>query len=367
MRIPIIDLSTEIETLLPSLNEAFQTILKSGSFIGGAYGQKFEKNVAEFLGVKHAVNLNSGTDALVIGLRSLKIGPGDEVICPSFTFFATAEAISLVGATPVFAEIEADTFNIDVMALQKLVTKKTKAILPVHLFGQTARMDVVMDFAKSNGLAVLEDVAQAFGADFKGKKLGGFGAMGAFSFYPTKNLGAYGDAGMIVTNDDALAENARSLRNHGSLKRYYNTQLGYNSRMDEFQAAVLGLKLSRVAKGNELRRQAANRYDEAFRGHKEIVTPVQSDFGNHVFHQYTVRIKNGRREAVQKALADKGIGTMIYYPVPVHRLEVYKNETANLPATDLAAEEVLSLPIWPEISAAIQGEVSTELRNALHG
>jgi dTDP-4-amino-4,6-dideoxygalactose transaminase len=364
-QIPILDLSGEIEELWDELTAAIHGVLRSGHFIMGPNVKALEAELASFLGTKHALALNSGTDALVIGLRALGIGAGDEVITTPFTFFATAEAVSLVGATPVFVDIEPDTMNLDVAAVEAAITPRTRALIPVHLFGQAADMDPLMALAERHGLRVLEDVAQAIGARYRGRTVGTIGDMGAFSFFPTKNLGAYGDGGLIVTDDDALADVAGMLRVHGSRKKYYNEAVGYNSRLDEMQAAILRVKLPHLARNNELRAEAAARYGELLAGVAGVRTPVARPWARHIFHQYTIRVEDGRRDAVQAALAEAGIGTMVYYPVPVHRLPLYAPMGYSLPESEAAAREVLSLPIWPGIPGEVQEQVATAVRAAL--
>ncbi|HTL53448.1 MAG TPA: DegT/DnrJ/EryC1/StrS family aminotransferase [Planctomycetota bacterium] len=354
--IPVLDLSAEIAELWEDLNRSLQDVLKSGQFIMGPWVDELEKNVASYFGVKHAVAMNSGTDALIIGLRALGVQPGDEVITTPFTFFATAEAISLVGATPVFVDVDPATLNIDPAGIAAAVTARTKVIVPVHLFGHAADLDPILAVAKKHNLKVFEDTAQAFGGEYKGRKVGGLGAAGALSFYPTKNLGAYGDAGMLITSDDRVADTAKMLRVHGSRQRYHNEAIGYNSRMDSFQGAVLGLKLPHVDRWNELRRQWAGEYTKRLSGLKGIMTPGTAGYAKHVFHQYTIRVKAdgataARRDALQKHLADRGIGSMIYYPIPVHKLEVYAARGIAMPQAELLAREVLSLPLWPQMMA----------------
>jgi len=364
-RIPVLDLSPEVEELWDELTAAIQDVLRSGQFIMGPAVQAFEAGVAEYLGVEYAIGVNSGTDALVISLRALGVGRGDEVITTAFTFFATAEAISQVGAVPIFVDIEPKTYNIDPGLIEEKITSRTKAILPVHLFGQAADMDPILQSAGRHGLVVLEDVAQAFSGEYKGRKLGAIGHAGAFSFFPSKNLGAYGDGGLIVTNDDGVAEEARMLRAHGAKKKYHNEVIGYNSRLDSIQAAILRVKLPHIDQWNEGRRQVARRYDGILGGVTGVVTPYQAPYTRHVYHQYTVRIMDGRRDAVRKRLAEAGIDTMIYYPVPVHRLPVYDGLNPTLSLTEQAADEVLSLPIWPQLSHTVQEQVAASLQKAL--
>lgn len=364
MRIPILDLAPDIDALWPELTAAFERVMRSGQFIGGPEVEAFEREAAAWLGAKHAVGLNSGTDALVIALRALGIGPGDEVITTPFSFFATAEAISNVGATPVFVDADEATMNLDVRRIAEAVTARTKAVMPVHLFGRPVDMDALRDAV--GGLAVVEDCAQSFGASWRGQPTGTFGAAGCFSFFPSKNLGAFGDAGMLVTDDDAMADAARMLRAHGSRTKYRNEALGYNSRLDALHAALLRVKLPHVSAANAGRRAAAERYTALLEDASGVIVPEIVD--GHVFHQYTVRILDGRRDAVQAALAQDGIGTMVYYPIPQDRLPVYEGRMDNpprFPVSERLAAEVLSLPIWPTIDEATQAEVADALRGAL--
>lgn len=364
--IPILDLKPEIDALWDELNAAIQRVLRDGHFIMGADVAAFEREAAAYLGVRHAVAVNSGTDALLIGLRALGVGPGDEVITSPFTFIATAEAATNLGATPVFIDIDPRTYNLDAALLEAAVTPRTKAIIPVHLYGHAAEMDAVMAVAARHGLKVLEDVAQAFSGEHRGRKLGTIGHAGAFSFFPSKNLGAFGDGGMLVTDDDAVAETARMLRVHGARRKYYNEVPGYSSRLDTLQAAILRVKLPRVEAASAGRRAAAAAYRELLRDLPGITLPCEESYARHVYHQYTVRVHDGRRDAVQQRLDTAGIGTMIYYPVPLHRLPVYAQpNAAPLPHAEQAAAEALSLPIWPQITADVQARVAAALRAAL--
>jgi dTDP-4-amino-4,6-dideoxygalactose transaminase len=353
----VLDLSPEIEMLWDELNAAFQDVLRSGHFIMGEQVGRFEAQAAEYLGVKHVIGMNSGTDALVIGLRALGVGQGDEVITTPFSFFATAEAASIIGAIPVFVDIDPLTFNLDVGQVEAAITARTKAIIPVHLYGQSADLDPLMGLAEQHGLKVLEDVAQAFSGQYKGRNLGTIGHAAAFSFFPSKNLGAFGDAGMFTTDDDAVAQTARMLRVHGSLKKYHNEVVGYNSRMDTIQAALLSVKLPHVDAFSAGRRAAAECYNGLLADVPGVVTPCEMPYAKHVYHQYTVRILNGRRDRVQKALSEAGIATMVYYPVPIHKLPIYAHLGYELPEAERAAGEVLSLPIWPTIGAEVQARV----------
>jgi len=365
LNIPILDLGPEIDSLWEELNAAIQGVLRSGHFIMGPNVKAFEEEVARYLGVKHAVAMNSGTDALYIALRAMGIGAGDEVITTPFTFFATAEAISHVGATPVFVDIDPDTFNINPELLEGAVTRRTRAIIPVHLFGHPAEMDPILEVAGRHGLKVVEDVAQAFGAEYKGKKAGTLGLVGTFSFFPTKNLGAYGDGGMLATNDDAIAESARMLRAHGSIKKYYNEIVGYNSRLDEIQAAILRVKLPYVDQWNQGRRRVAETYRNMLGDLPGIVLPTEKAGVHHVYHQFTIRVLGGKRDELRDQLEEAGIGTMVYYPTPVHRLPVYEYPANSFPISEEATAQVLSLPIWVQMTTEKQGRVVGLLRAAL--
>ena len=365
MKVPIYNPTPEIDALWDEIQAAVQRVLKSGRFILGPEVEAFEREVAEYLGVKHAIGVNSGTDALIIALRALGVGPGDEVITTPFTFFATAEAISLVGAKPVFVDIDPKTFNINPELIPPAITPQTKAILPVHLYGQAADMDPILALAKEHGLKVLEDVAQAFGGEYRGRKLGTLGDAGAFSFFPTKNLGAYGDGGLVATNNDQVAELARMLRAHGARKKYHNEVLGYNSRLDAIQAAILRVKLPRIDAWNEARRRVAETYNELLRDIPGVQTPYEAPYAKHVYHQYTLRITGGRRDKVRTKLAEAGIGTMVYYPIPVHQLPVYGYPAGSFPEAERAAQEVLSLPIWPLLDTDILAQVLENLLTVL--
>jgi dTDP-4-amino-4,6-dideoxygalactose transaminase len=376
--IPILDLRPQYESLKPEIHAAITRVLERGDFIMGEEVLLFEQEVAAYLSVKHAIGLNSGTDALFIGLRAMNIGAGDEVITTPFSFFATAEAISHVGATPVFVEIEERTFNINPDLIEAAITPRTKAIIPVHLYGRPCEMGKIMRIAQKHNLKVLEDCAQSFGAKYAGcstcdsscnsnylhgRYTGSIGDAGAISFFPSKNLGAYGDGGMLVTNDDTIAEIARMLRSHGSKKKYHNEMVGYNSRLDTLQAAILRVKLPHVNVWNEARRQVAQTYTDLLEGNTRIVTPEVSD--GHVFHQYTIRLTQSSRDAVQARLRSRGINTMVYYPIPQDRLPIYSDKHAINPVSDRVAREVLSLPIWSELLRKTQEHVTNELRDNL--
>ena len=363
-KIPMVDLGEQTDRLWPELEKAVHDVLRSGRFILGPNVEAFEREAASFLGARWSVGVGSGTDALVLALRALGIGPGDEVIVPSFTFFATAEAVSLIGATPVFADIEPTTFCIEPDSVAKLLSLRTRAIVPVHLFGHPAEMDAISDLARTRGLAVLEDAAQAFGAVYRGRRVGTLGNAAAFSFFPSKNLGAFGEAGLISSDDEALSNAVRSLRAHGSRERYVHTEIGYNARLDELQAALLRVKLPHVAAWNDERRRVAAAYDASLSG-AAVRTPRVAPGCTHVFHQYTVRVPAEKRAGIQRALEAAGIATQIYYPIPNHALPMYAKQGASLPETEAAAREVLSLPIYPELSSADAEGIARALVAAL--
>ncbi|MCC5664222.1 DegT/DnrJ/EryC1/StrS family aminotransferase [Nostoc sp. CHAB 5784] len=380
--IPVLDLKPQYDSLKAEIQAAISRVLESGQFIMGPDVKLFEQEVAAYLGTRHAIAVNSGTDALVIGLKALGIGEGDEVITTPFSFFATAESISNVGATPIFADVNPDSFNIDPGAIVAKITPNTKAIMPVHLYGNPAAMAAIVDIAQRHNLKVIEDCAQSFGARYYatcsacndkcqdstrtaiiGKQTGTIGNVGAYSFFPSKNLGAYGDGGLITSDDDQVAEMARMLRVHGAKKKYHNEVLGYNSRLDTMQAAVLRVKLPHIDQWNEGRRLVAKTYNQLLADVTGVVTPELAD--GHVFHQYTIRILDGDRDQVHKYLTAQGIGSMIYYPVPQDQLPVYKGKYPVNPVSDLLATEVLSLPIWPELNYANIARVVEAIRQAL--
>ena len=371
IKVPILDLKPQYSSIKAEIREAIDLVLDSGAFIMGPDVKLFEAEVAKYLGVKHAIGVNSGTDALVIGLRALGIGSGDEVVTTPFSFFATAESISSVGARPVFVDIEAGSFNIDPTQIEAAITTKTKAIMPVHLYGRAANMTEIVKVAAKHGLKVIEDCAQSFGAQFydpanptlNGKQTGTMGEIGAYSFFPSKNLGAYGDGGLIATNDDSLAEMARMLRAHGAKKKYHNEILGYNSRLDTIQAAILRVKLPHIDQWNQGRRRVAQTYGDLLANVSGVTAPAVVD--GHVFHQYTIRVAGGKRDALAQALNDRGISTMIYYPIPQDKLPVYLGQYELQANSELLATEVLSLPIWPELESDVQAQVVAALTQSL--
>lgn len=357
-KVPVLDLHRQYDLIGDDLEKRVLEVLRSGHYILGQNLLKLEEGVAEISGCAHGIGVANGTDALILSLRVFGIGPGDEVITTSFTFAATAEAIVLVGAKPVFVDIDRETFNIDPELLEAAITPRTKAIIPVHLYGQPADMDRILAVARRHGLKVIEDNAQAIGALYKGRPTGGLGDVAAISFYPTKNLGACGDAGMLVTNCETTAEHLRSLRAHGMRVRYYHDEIGVNSRLDELQAVALLTKLPHLNKWNEQRRQLASIYSESLAGCTGIVPPVVSRDVTPVWHQYTIRLQGRRsdlRDTVQKELATRGIGSMCYYPVPLHLQAAFSDlgyKRGSLPITEAAADQVLSLPMYPELTGA---------------
>lgn len=364
-RIPSLDLGPELDEIRPELDAAWDRVLRSRQFILGPEATAFEAEVGAFLGAKHAIGVNSGTDALVIALRALGIGPGDEVITVPFSFFATAEAILSVGATPVFVDIDPETYVMRSELLAPALSPKSRAVLPVHLYGHPADLETIGAFCRAHGLALVEDVAQAFGASYGGRRVGTFGAAGAFSFFPSKNMGALGDGGLIATDDDRVAEEARALRAHGARKKYFNETVGYNSRLDAIQAAILRVKLPRVDAWNEGRRRAAAKYRELLAGTPGLILPVERPGSHHVYHQFTVRVTGGRRDLLRDRLAAEGIDTMIYYPRAIHEMPLFAAQADRFPASAAASREVLSLPIWPSIGDTVIGRVAATLRRIL--
>lgn len=360
--IPIIDSKRQYQTIADDAEKAVVEVMRSGSYILGTHNKAFETEMADYIGCKHTVALNSGTDALHLALRALDIGEGDEVITVAFTFVATTEAIGIVGAIPVFVDIDSNTFNIDPKKIEEKITPKTKAIMPVHLYGQPCDMDVIMDIAKRHDLLVIEDCCQAIGAKYKGQMVGTFGEISAFSFYPTKNLGCMGDGGLATTNSDFLKDRLIALRNHGGAVRYYHDEIGINSRLDEIQAAILRVKLKHIDKWNLARRENAKRYNELFANCPEIQTPKELDDTYCVYHQYTVKIEN--RDKVHEMLQKKGIGAMIYYPVPLHLQKVHEHlgcKQGNLPVTEENTHLVISLPMFAELTLDEQKTVAKTL------
>ncbi|MUP42028.1 DegT/DnrJ/EryC1/StrS family aminotransferase [Christiangramia aestuarii] len=357
-KIQMVDLKGQYEGIKNEVNHGIQEILEDTSFINGPHVHAFQKELEEYLGVKHVIPCANGTDALQIAMMGLGLKPGDEVITADFTFAATVEVIALLQLTPVLVDVDPETFNIDPEEIKKAITPKTKAIVPVHLFGQTADMDAIMEIAREHDLFVIEDNAQAIGADYHSKngkvsKAGTLGDVAATSFFPSKNLGCYGDGGAIFTNNDELAHTIRGIVNHGMYERYHHDVVGVNSRLDSFQAAVLRAKLKNLDLYNEARKESAIKYSEAFTEIEEVVTPVRrGDCDTHVFHQYTLKIGKGRRDALAKHLQEKGIPFGIYYPIPLHRQKAYVDERYNekdFTVTNQLVQEVISLPMHTEL------------------
>lgn len=371
--IPILNLTRQYELLKDQINDALIQVAASGHYILGPEVKAFEEEMAQYLGVKYVIGCANGTDALFLALMALKIGEGDEVITTPFSFMATSESIVRVGAKPVFVDIEADTMNFDVKQLEAAITPRTKAILPVHIFGQAANMDEVRRIADAHNLAIIEDCAQAIGSEFKGQKVGGIGEIGCFSFFPSKNLGCLGDGGMCTTNDDELADRLRMLRAHGSRQRYYHEEPGLNSRLDELQAAVLRIKLKHIDEWNHARQAVATRYDELLKPLADWVkTPYRHTDGTHVFHQYTLQLQGKEpaklRAEIQKKLQEAGIQSMIYYPVPLYRQQTHADlhlNAADYPVCERVSDQVLSLPMFPELTAEEQQQVADALAQVL--
>ena len=361
--IPVLDLRPQLLSIKGEIMAAVEAVIDSTAYINGPATQQFEKDAAKYLGVKHAIGLNSGTDALIIGMRALGVKPGDEVITTPFSFFATAESISMIGATPVFVDIEKDSFNIDCSLIEQAITDKTTAIMPVHIFGRPCNINEIVALAEKHGLKIIEDCAQSFGATVDGKQTGSFGDGGAFSFFPTKNLGAMGDGGLFVTDCDEAAHSALKLRNHGGIDKYSNDELGYNSRLDSIQAAILSVKLKYIDKYNAGRREVATRYNELLSEVDGVITPEICE--GHVFHQYTVRITSANRDEVHTAMMKAGVGCMIYYPTPQDLLPVYGNSNSPFYNSVAAAGQVMSLPVWPELEFTLQENVCDTLSQAL--
>lgn len=362
----ICDLKRQYQALRPEIDAAVAGVLASGHFIMGPSVKAFEAEVASYLGTDHAIAMNSGTDALHLALRALEIGPGDEVVTTAFTFAATSEAIGILGATPVLVDIDPATFNLRPDAVRQAITERTRAIIPVHLYGQPADMGPLLDLASQRGIAVVEDCAQSIGATWHGRQTGTLGTIGCFSFFPTKNLGAAGDGGMCVTRDPALAERLRMLRSHGWKRKYYQEVIGVNSRLDEMQAAILRVKLPHLADWNGRRRALAARYDRLLASMGGVRTPGTLPDTVPVFHQYTVRVP--RRDSVSEALKRAGIETQVYYPYPLHLLPIHaplgQGEGA-FPEAERACREALSLPMFPELTDGEQDRVCEALEAAL--
>lgn len=354
--IPLVDLTAQYHAIKQEIDAAVHATLESGHFILGPAVSRLEASIASYLGGEHAIGLASGTDALVLALRALDIGAGDEVLIPAYTFFATAGTVMSVGARPVFVDIDPVSYEIDVAQIENRITPRTKAIIPVHLYGQPADMDPILALARARGFKVIEDNAQAFGSAYRGQKTGAIGDIGCLSFFPTKNLGAYGDGGMVLTNDPALAERMRMLRTHGWKKKYYSEEVGYNSRLDALQAAILQAKLPYVDSWNDRRRQIARRYSEHLAPFMTV--PVECEWGSHVYHLYIVR--SGKRDEMQAFLKEKGIASEVYYPLPPHLSNPCRKfgyQEGDFPHAERASRETLALPLYPELTLEQQDRV----------
>jgi dTDP-4-amino-4,6-dideoxygalactose transaminase len=363
--IPLLDLTSQYHSIQPEIDAAIRQVLESGHFIIGPNVTALEQEMAAYLGVQHCIGVASGTDALILALRALNIGPGDEVIVPAYTFFATAGTVLTVGARPVFVDIDPVTYCIDVRQVEQYITPRTKAIIPVHLYGHPANMDDLLALARTHHLKVIEDNAQAIGASYMGRKTASLGDISCLSFYPTKNLGAYGDGGMVVTDDEALAGRVRRLRTHGWKKKYFPEELGYNSRLDELQAAILRVKLRHLDRWNAARRQVASWYAGRLPA-LGIPLPSEAPGMQHVYHLYVVRLP--RRDAVQQALKAVGIASEVYYPQPVHLAAPCRElgyQPGSMPVSERASLETLALPLYPEMTIEQVEAVTAALRTAL--
>ncbi len=361
--IPLLDLNRQNQSLRPELAAAFERVLASGHFILGAEVEAFERECARFLGTKHAIAVSSGTDAILVALMALGLGPGDEVICPSFTFFATAGCIARLGATPVFADVHADTFNLDAADVARRITPRTKAILPVHLFGQSADMDALLALARSHHLVVIEDAAQSLGARYRGRASGTLGDAGTYSFFPSKNLGGFGDGGLVATDRDDLAERIRLLRTHGAKPKYFHKLVGGNFRLDALQCALLRAKLPHLPAYCAARQRNAAFYTGRLAALPGLVLPQPQPGLDHIWNQYTLRVPGaGRRDALRAHLTQHGIGHEIYYPLPLHQQECFAHlPRVTLPVAEALAREVVSIPIFPELTGAERETVAAAL------
>lgn len=366
MQVPFLNLKAQYESIKDEIATAIQQVIEKTAFAGGPFVEQFEKEFAAFCQTKYAIGVNCGTSALWLTLLGLGIGQGDEVITVPNTFIATAEAISFCGAKPVFIDIDEQTYNMNPALLEQAITPKTKAIIPVHLFGQTADMDPILSIARTHRLVVVEDACQAHGATYNGKPAGSMGEAGCFSFYPGKNLGAYGEGGAVTTNNPELAAKIKMLRDHGQSKKYHHDLIGWNARLDGIQAAILSVKLKHLHEWNERRRQHASAYSEALSSGNGIILPREAAYGTHVYHIYAVRVTN--RDQILPALMAKGIGCGIHYPVPLHLTQAYRHLELGrnrFPVAERCADEFLSLPMFPELAKDQIAFVATELKSLL--
>lgn len=364
--VPFLNLRAQHDPLRSELIEAMQQVIDSSAFAGGPFVARFESEFSAFCGTSHAVGVANGTEALWLALLAVGVRPGDNVITVPATFMATAEAITYCGAKPIFVDVDEQTQTMDPALIERAITPRTKAIIPVHLYGQMADMDPIMEIARRHGLYVIEDACQAHGAEYKGRKAGSIGHAGCFSFYPGKNLGALGEAGAVVTNDAALAEEISVLRDHGQTVKYEHSRVGWNGRMDGVQAAVLSIKLRHLASGNAARRMHARHYADLLGGLEDLVLPYTAPYATHVFHLYAVRVRN--RDDVRRELTRRGIQTGIHYPIPIHLQKAYEGlrlPVSSFPVAEKCAREVLSLPMFPELAPAQVERVAQELRAVL--
>lgn len=366
MKVPFLDLGIQYRSIKKEIDQALQQVLDKTAFAGGPFVTQFEEEFAAFCGARYAVGVGSGTDALWLSLLALGIGKGDEVITVPDTFIATAEAITYTGATPVFVDVDENTHNMDPALLKAVITPKTKAIIPVHLFGQPADMDPIMAIARESGLYVIEDACQAHGALYKGKRAGSLGDAGCFSFYPGKNLGAYGEAGAVVTDRQDVTDKMRMFRDHGQAKKYYHTTVGWNARMDGFQGAVLSVKLKHLEAWNDGRRRNAELYNELLKDIKGIALPYEAEYARHVYHVYAIRVQ--KRDDLIRTLAEKGIGSGIHYPIPLHLQDAYRYlgyRKGDFPIAERSAAKFVSLPMFPELTKEQIRQVADEVRRTL--
>jgi dTDP-4-amino-4,6-dideoxygalactose transaminase len=365
MTVPFLDLKAQYQAIRSELDAAIREVMESSAFAGGPFVERFENEFAHFCGCRHSIGVGSGTDALWLILLALGVGPGDEVITVANTFIATAEAISVCGARPVFVDVDQSTYTMDAGELEKSITNRTRAIIPVHLFGQMADMDAIMEIARSRGVPVIEDACQAHGAEYKGRRAGSIGIAAAFSFYPGKNLGACGEAGAVVSNDAELAGKVRMLRDHGQEKKYFHAVVGWNARMDGLQGAILSAKLKHLEGWNDARRANANRYGELLGGFAGTVLPTEAAGSRHIYHVYAIRVKG--RDSLLAKLKEEGIDGAIHYPVPVHLQKAYEHlgmRKGSLPVAERCAEEFLSLPMFAELSQESIEHVCGSLRRS---
>jgi dTDP-4-amino-4,6-dideoxygalactose transaminase len=362
----MLDLRAQYASIREEIGEVIEAVLESQHFILGPQVKALEEEISRYCGRRFAVGVASGTDALILALRAANIGAGDQVIVPSFTFIATADTVSLLGGTPVFVDIQADTFNMDPSKIAEKITPRTRAIIPVHLYGQPADLDPILAIAQQHKLQVIEDNAQAIGATYKGKKTASFGEIGCLSFFPSKNLGGYGDGGMVVTDSEEVYRRLCALRSHGGAKKYFSEEQGWNSRLDEIQAAILRVKLRHLDQWNAGRRAQAARYDSLLKKVERVKTPWVAQWAEHVFHQYTIRVPE--RDRVQKHLESQGIASTVYYPTPIHLQPLYRSlgyQSGQLPETERASREALSLPMYPELTANQMQRVVDTLSDAV--